>query len=107
MVMSKAQIITQDDVSHVAKLANLKLSPQQLQKFHPQLESILEYVKLVQAAPTQQVEETSQTTGLTNVWREDIVDSTRTFTQDQALSNAHAQHNGYFVVPAIFEEQDA
>lgn len=106
--MSNTQnLITPNDVAHVAKLANLTLTPAQLAKFQPQLESILEYVRLVQQASTDGVEETAQTTGLTNVWREDVVDDSRTLTQQQALSNTKHTHNGYFMVPAILQEQDA
>jgi aspartyl-tRNA(Asn)/glutamyl-tRNA(Gln) amidotransferase subunit C len=96
-------LITTSDVAHVAKLANLPIPVSAQPKLQIQLESILEYVAAVQSAKTDGVEETSQVTGLANVWREDKIDTTRTLTQEEALSNAQSTHKGYFMVPGIME----
>ena len=53
---------------------------------------------------TEGVEEISQTTGITNRFREDKVDFKRILSQKEALSNGKLTHNGFFVVKAIFEE---
>jgi aspartyl-tRNA(Asn)/glutamyl-tRNA(Gln) amidotransferase subunit C len=90
-------------VKHVASLANLPLTEAEEKLFAKQLTSILDLVSQLQKADTKDVVPTSQVTGLTNVMREDEIDATRTFTQEQALSNAQKTHNGFFVVPAIFE----
>jgi aspartyl-tRNA(Asn)/glutamyl-tRNA(Gln) amidotransferase subunit C len=96
--------ITIDVVNKVAKLANLTITPSQQQQFASQLTSVLDYVSKIQTLNTSDVVETSQVTGLENVYREDVVDTDRMFTQEEALSNAKNTHNGFFVVPAIFEE---
>ena len=44
-----------------------------------------------------------QTTGLTDVLREDSVNETLTLRNEEALSGASKTHNGFFVVPAILE----
>jgi aspartyl-tRNA(Asn)/glutamyl-tRNA(Gln) amidotransferase subunit C len=98
-------MITSDDTAHVAKLASLPVSNEKLKIFQAQLGSILEYVQVIQSTDTAQVKETHQTTGLTNVMREDVVDDSRTFTQVEALSNAKHTHKGYFLVPAIMEQE--
>ena len=98
------QVITQDDVKHVAKLANLPVSDNSIPTFQKQLESILEFVRTVQTADTEGVEETTQVTGLENILREDKIDDSRTFTNEQALSNAKNKHNGFFMVKAILAE---
>lgn len=98
--------ITLDDVAHVAKLANLPVNDNKLKTFRIQLSSILEYVEVIQNTDTSKVEETHQTTGLTNVLREDVVDDSRSFSQEEALANAKHSHNGYFLVPAILKEDD-
>jgi len=103
MVM-KSTTITPDVVQKVATLANLKVSPEQQKKFSLQLSNVIGYVSNVQALKTDDIPETSQVTGATNVFREDVVEEKRMLTQDEALSNAKKKHNGYFVVPAIFEE---
>ena len=96
--------ITIDDVNHIAKLANLKLTDEQIEKLTPQFSSVLELVSKIKELNTVGVSETSQVTGLENVFREDVVDVGRMLTQDEALSNAKKKHDGYFVVDAIFEE---
>lgn len=90
------------DVNHVAQLANLKLTPAQSQKLQTQLPAILQYVNRIQQLKTDSVATTSQVTRLTNIVREDKVDSSRMFNQEESLSNARASHNGYFVVKSIF-----
>lgn len=90
------------DINHVAKLANLKPTPVQLQKLQAQLPVILQYVNRIQQLKTDSVAATSQVTGLTNIVRRDKVDSGRMLSQKEALSNAKATHNGYFVVKSIF-----
>lgn len=89
------------DVSRVAKLANLPLTEEEKKKFETQLSSILEYIEKLNEVDTKGIEPTSQVTGLENVTREDI--ATESLSQEEALSNTTAKHNGLFKVPAILE----
>lgn len=104
MKITKNSKFTLEDVKHAAKLAKLELTPQEEKKLAPQLVDILNYVSQLQEVPTGDVEPTSQVTGLVNVFREDEIEISRTLTQEQALSNAPASHNGFVKVKAIFEE---
>ena len=90
------------DVSHVAKLANLPLKPDEEKRFEKQLSEILSYVEKLKGVDTKNVEITSQVTGLENVTRED--ETTASLTQEEALSNAKSTHNGLFKVKAILTE---
>lgn len=90
------------DVSHVAKLANLPLSPFEKNKFEKQLSEILNYVEKLKEVDTKNVETTSQVTGLENITRED--NTTPSLTQSEALVNAKNQHNGFIKVKAILTE---
>ena len=92
-----------EDVKHVAKLAKLKLTPQEEKKLAPQLAEILDYVSQLTLVPTENVKVTSQVTGLENIFREDEIDTSRMLTQEEALSNAPATYNGFVKVKAIFE----
>ena len=65
--------ISPDDVKHLAQLAKLKLSAEEVARFAPQLEEIVQFFEQLQEVNTKHVLETSQTTGLENVWREDII----------------------------------
>ena len=90
-----------DDVKHVAKLANLTLTEEEIKKFQGQLSQILDYVNQLQEVDTSGIKETSQVTGLENVFREDEV--TKSFSQKQALSNAKNVYQGYVKVPHVFD----
>lgn len=97
--------INADDVSHVAKLANLGLTDTEIKKFTPQLTKIIDYISELSEVDPKDVEPTSQTTGLTDVLRMDEVSSEQALTQDESLSGTDATHNGYFKVPAILSER--
>lgn len=101
--MKKNTIVSVGETKKIAALANLQLSNEQITKFSAQLSSVLDYISSIQSLDTTGVAETSQVTGLTNVFREDVVDETRMLTQEQALSNAKRTHNGFFFVDAIFK----
>lgn len=90
------------DVSHVAKLANLPLKPQEKEKFEKQLTEILSYVEKLKEVDAKNVEITSQVTGLENATRED--EATPSLSQEEALSGAKNKHNGFFKVKAILGE---
>lgn len=90
------------DVTRVAGLAKLTVKEPLLSKLHKQLEEILEFVSKLQKIDTKNVKPTSQVTGLTNVMREDEIETTRMFTQEQALSNAPDTYNGFIKVPYVW-----
>lgn len=90
------------DVSHVAKLANLPLKPEEKEKFEKQLSEILSYVEKLKEVYTKSVEITSQVTGLENITRNDEAEPS--LSQDDALSNTKSKYNGFFKVPAILTE---
>lgn len=92
--------LTKKEVKHVADLSNLVLTEEEIAKFTPQLDKIIEFVSALDEVDTTNVEPTSQTTGLVNVTREDVVKIDEALTQDEALSNTDG-HNGYFKVSSI------
>lgn len=67
--------LTKQQVGEIARLARLKLTPEETLKFAGELTDILEYVDLLRECDTDGVPETSQVTGLSNVQREDEIDS--------------------------------
>lgn len=102
MVMAK---LSKSDVSHVAKLANLKLSESELEKFLKQLSSIVDYIGELSEVDTKGTEPTSQTTGLVNVTRIDEVKANQTLPVSDAVSGTEHVHNNLFVVDAILKER--
>ena len=91
------------DINHVAKLANLSLSPAEKQIFAKQLSDILAYVNKLNELNTQNVEPIGQITGLENITREDK--ATPSQTQEEALKNAKRTYKGFFEVDAVIEPQ--
>ncbi len=91
------------DITHIAKLANLKIEESEKEMFAAQLSSILEHIEKLSEVDTTGVEETSQVTGLTNVLRDD--QATLSLTQAEALAPAAHTHKGYFAVKGIFDNE--
>jgi aspartyl-tRNA(Asn)/glutamyl-tRNA(Gln) amidotransferase subunit C len=94
------------DVAHVAKLANLTLAPEEIKKFAKQFTDTLKTVDSINELDTSKVEPTSQVTGLTNILREDKIDTKNMLSQQVALSQAQNTYDGYFLVPAIFNNAE-
>ena len=66
-------MITTDEVRHIAKLAKIKLSDKDAEKFTSQLGNILDFFGQLQEVDTEDVSETSQVTGMENELRKDEI----------------------------------
>ena len=96
--------LTKSDVDRVATLAKLNLTDSEVDKFLPQLSSIVDYISELSNVDTEGIEPTSQTTGLENVFRADELKPS-SINKDEALSGTDSVHNGYFKVEAILIER--
>jgi aspartyl-tRNA(Asn)/glutamyl-tRNA(Gln) amidotransferase subunit C len=97
--------LTKSDVLHVAKLAKLNLTDDEIEKFTLQLSKIIDYIGELSEVDTKEAEPTSQTTGLVGVTRIDATSGEELLTQDEAISGSDKTHNGYFKVKAILSER--
>lgn len=93
------------DIGHVAKLANLELTPKEKKLFAKQLLEILGFVKKLSEVDTKDIEPLAHAAGLTNVWRED--ETIPSLKPTKALSNAKQIYNDFFKVKAIFDDASA
>jgi aspartyl-tRNA(Asn)/glutamyl-tRNA(Gln) amidotransferase subunit C len=91
-------------VKHIAQLANIPITDQEEKKLEAAFEETLEVVSKLKTVDVSAVEPTFQVTGLENILREDVVSEEDMFTQEQALANAKQTHEGYFVVPAVINQ---
>ncbi|OGH07027.1 MAG: hypothetical protein A2171_00795 [Candidatus Levybacteria bacterium RBG_13_35_9] len=91
------------NVKHIAKLANLSLKEDEVKKYENQLLSILDYIDKLREVNTENVQETSQTTGLENVSKKDVPSAS--LSQEDALSNTKNKHNGLFKVKGILSNE--
>lgn len=92
-------------VNHIAKLANIPLTDEEEGKLATAFTETLDVVAKLKEVDTANTEPTHQVTGLVNVLRDDEVDESRMFTQEEALANAKTTADGYFVVEQILEEK--
>jgi aspartyl-tRNA(Asn)/glutamyl-tRNA(Gln) amidotransferase subunit C len=95
--------LSADDVRHVARLARLALSDEQVETMRAELSAILSYAEQVQEVVAADVPPTAHAYPIENVLRPD--DPTPTLPRDQALANAPASEDGWFQVPAILDEE--
>ena len=94
--------LTTEQVEQVAHLARLRLAPDEMERMRMQLSSILDHIQSLQEVDVTGVPITSQVTDLTNVMRDDVVNSA--LPTDAALANAPDRDGNYFRVKAVFEE---
>ncbi|MDQ2789170.1 MAG: Asp-tRNA(Asn)/Glu-tRNA(Gln) amidotransferase subunit GatC [Pseudonocardiaceae bacterium] len=94
--------ISRDEVAHLARLARLAVTEEELDLFASQLEVILTSVARVGEVAAADVPPTSHAVGLTDVFRADV--PRPGLTQQQALSGAYATEDGRFRVPRILDE---
>ncbi|MBI1885843.1 MAG: Asp-tRNA(Asn)/Glu-tRNA(Gln) amidotransferase subunit GatC [Chloroflexi bacterium] len=94
--------LTRDEVQHIAKLARLGLSEDDIARFQEQLSSILDYFQALRRVDTENVPPTSHTLPLQNVMRED--DPRPPFEKETVLANAPQREDDCFRVRAVLEE---
>jgi aspartyl-tRNA(Asn)/glutamyl-tRNA(Gln) amidotransferase subunit C len=95
--------IGREQVEHVAKLARLALTEEELDTFEEQLSRVLEHANTVTNLDTEGVEPTSHSMPLMNVLRPDVV--VPSIGSEAALANAPAAEDGHFRVPRILDEE--
>jgi len=94
--------VTPEIVKHIAHLARLEFSPEELEKFRQQMEELLSYFTKISELDTEGVPPTSGVLPLFNVMREDELGPT--LARDEALKNAPDQDSVFFKIPTILEE---
>ncbi|ORA37635.1 Asp-tRNA(Asn)/Glu-tRNA(Gln) amidotransferase subunit GatC [Mycobacterium aquaticum] len=96
--------ISRDEVAHLAHLARLALTDDELDSFAGQLDAILAHVGRIQSVDVTGVEATDNPLKDVNVTRPDVVEPC--LTQDEALAAAPKAEDGRFAVPRILGEEE-
>lgn len=92
-------MITKEEVKHVAKLARLELTENEIEKYSEQLGNILTYVEQMKEVDTTGIEPMPHAIPVTNVMREDEVLYEQT--KEELMQNAPYEEDGFFRVPKI------
>ncbi len=93
--------ITKEQVLHVAALARLKLSPQEVEMFIAQMGDIIEFADKLNDLDVENVKPTAQALEIQNVFRQD--ECRESYPREKILSNAPAQSDGCYIVPKIVD----
>ena len=96
--------ISRDEVAHLAMLARLAVTDDELDMFASQLDVILQSVARVSEVAGADIPPTSHSVPLTNVYRDDVPQPS--LTPEAALAGAPDAFEGRFRVPRILDEED-
>jgi aspartyl-tRNA(Asn)/glutamyl-tRNA(Gln) amidotransferase subunit C len=89
--------ITKEEVLHVARLARLELTEEEVGRFQEQLSDILEAVSKVSELDLSEVPPTAHPLEIANAWAEDV--PRPCLTLDEVFANAPDRQDDYFKVP--------
>ena len=90
-----------EQVRHIAKLARIAMSDEELDRLLPELNNILGWVEQLAEVNTDGVEPLTAVIDLKLRLRDDVVDDGNI--RDQVLANAPEAQHGFFAVPKVIE----
>jgi aspartyl-tRNA(Asn)/glutamyl-tRNA(Gln) amidotransferase subunit C len=94
--------LTREEVLHIALLARVGLSEEDVARFQEQLSEILDHFDVLRQVDTESAPPTSHTLDLENVTSPDQVRDS--FPRKEILSNAPIPEEGFFRVRAVLDE---
>lgn len=94
-------ILTREQVEHIAELAKLALTDEEIERYRQQLSAILEYAQRLQELDTEAIPPTASVLALQNVMRPDEVRPS--MPREEVLANAPDVQDGQFRVKAVLE----
>ena len=97
--------ISEEQVKHVAKLAKLSFSDDELHEFTSQLGKIIDMVETLEEVDTEGVPFTSNVAETINVMREDI--AAEGWSRQELMRNVPESEDGFIKVPAIIDNGEA
>ncbi|MDN2453573.1 Asp-tRNA(Asn)/Glu-tRNA(Gln) amidotransferase subunit GatC [Lactobacillus sp. UCMA15818] len=96
--------ISASEVKHVASLAKLAFTDEELQKFTGQMDEIIEMVQQLSEVNTDGIPVTTSVTDAIGVMREDVTVSGTS--REELMKNVPQHQDGYIKVPAIIDESE-
>lgn len=93
--------ITDEIIEHISDLAKLELTPQEKQQQKRDMQSIVNYVEIMNLLDTGKIEISNSTHSINNVFRQDTIK--KSYERDEMLKNATEQKSGYYTVPKTLE----
>ncbi len=96
--------LTREEIEHIASLARIELSEAEKSMYADQLSEIFDFIRQLNAIPTEDIPITAQVTGLENVTREDIVKACDAETQRKIIEQFPEREGNLLKVKAVFKE---
>jgi len=93
--------LTRKQVAHIAELARLSLTEEEIALYQEQLSAVLEYAERLRALDTDTISPTATVVPVRSVTRDDI--PCPSMAQDDILANAPEAQDGCFRVQAVLE----
>lgn len=91
--------ITRNEIIHIAKLAMLNLSEQEIERYTKDMQDILGYAEMINNLETESIDETIAATEQKNVFRKDEIVEFKS--REELLQNAPSQDEGMFRIPKV------
>ncbi len=91
--------LSKEEVLHVAKLARLEFSPEEIEKYQQELNDILNYIDMLGEVDAAEIQPLSQVNDDVNNLRDDEV--RKSLTVEEALKNAPEAEDGAVIVPKV------
>jgi aspartyl-tRNA(Asn)/glutamyl-tRNA(Gln) amidotransferase subunit C len=93
--------LSREEVEHVARLAHIGLTPEEIEEFAVELSSVIDHVSMLQRLDTEDVPPTAHVLPVENVMRDDEVRPS--WTAEEVLANAPRRTTDQFEVQAVFD----
>jgi len=91
-----------ETVEHIAALARVGLTPDEMERMRDQLSAVLDHISMLQEVNTDDILPTAQVIQQQNVMRDDVVRPS--LPREQVLLNAPNQEDGYLRVNAVLDQ---
>ena len=93
--------INKEEIIHIAKLASLNLTEEEIEKYAKDMTDILEFAEIVNNLDTDKIKETVGINGEYNVFRKDEIKPS--MDREELLRNAPSHEDGMFRIPKVIQ----
>lgn len=93
--------VSKEEILHIAKLADLNLKEDEIEKYKHDLQEILNFANIVDKAKVEGLEETIGINEVFNVFRKDEI--IKPLDREELLQNAPEQQEGMFKIPKVIQ----
>ena len=93
--------ISKEEIIHIAKLAILNLTEDEIEKYAKDMTDILEFAEIVNNLDTNEIKETVGINGEYNVFRKDEIKPS--MDRDELLKNSPSSEDGMFRIPKVIQ----